>query len=127
MILLTPKQIFSLLVYFVLLVNFTLATSIADPCSAHQSFNYLQCKITVILGRIIRFLFIVSLFAASIFLIYLGLKYILGQTSLDKEGVSLTKAIFYVLLGLALILMSIFLPVMIQNFIENVTSTSTSP
>lgn len=125
MILLAPKQIFSLLVCFVLLINFALATSVADDaCSAFQSFDYLQCRVTVILGRIIQFLFIVSLFLASVFLIYLGLKYILGQASFGGESsnIGLTKVIFYVILGVVLILMSIFLPTLIQNFIQSITS-----
>ncbi|BCX15425.1 MAG: hypothetical protein KatS3mg097_317 [Candidatus Parcubacteria bacterium] len=123
MILLTPKQIFSLVVGFIFLINFVLATS-HDGCAGLNGFDFLQCRISVILGRIIQFLFIISLVLASVFLIYLGLKYILGQASLGGKSsdVSLSKVIFYVILGVAVVLMSIFLPVIIKNFIESITS-----
>lgn len=79
--------------------------------------NRVESEIIKILSNIIRFAFSILMLLASAVLIYVGVKYIVGQIKVN--GADIHKAIFYLIIGISLLITSFFIPGLLKNFIEN--------
>jgi hypothetical protein len=101
--------IFSILSFS--LFNFNIKKSLADGIDDAKQ------KLLKILGNIIRFLFTILMIASSALLIFLGIKYITNWGKPEE----LHKSILYVVLGIVLLILSLFIPNLIKDFIENAT------
>ncbi len=71
-------------------------------------------EVLKILGNIIRFLFSILMLVSSALLIFLGIRYIANWGKPEE----LHKSILYVIVGIVLLVLSLFLPNLIKNFIE---------
>jgi TRAP-type C4-dicarboxylate transport system permease small subunit len=87
---------------------------------AQDSISKAEKEAKRILGNIIRFLFSVLMLAASGLLIFLGIKYIIARGGGEEVG-KLHQSILYLVVGIVLLILSLFLPNLIRNFVENVT------
>lgn len=97
-----------ILIGSVMLINLAFAQGGSTPAS----------KILTILNNFIKFAFSVLMILGSGMLIYVGILYISGKTKLKEEG-GIHKAIAYIILGIVLLLMSFFIPNLIENFIKS--------
>ncbi len=100
-----PK-LFLFLFLILLIINFSFSDDGIEAA---------QVKLLKILGNIIKFLFSVLMLIGSALLIFLGIKYI-GNWGKAEE---LHKSILYLIGGIVLLIVSLFLPNLIKNFIEN--------
>ncbi len=71
-------------------------------------------EVLKILGNIIRFLFSTLMLISSALLIFLGIRYIANWGRPEE----LHKSILFVVVGIVLLILSLFLPNLIKNFIE---------
>lgn len=82
-----------------------------------NGFSEIQKEVTKILERITTFLFTALMILASGFFIFLGIKYIIGWGDMKE----LHKSLLYLSLGIVLLIISLFVPNLLKNFIESVT------
>lgn len=107
------KSLFLLVVFLIIsffLLNYNIKQSLAD-----DSITKTKEKLLKILGNIIRFLFSILMLVGSALFIFLGIKYI-GNLGKVEE---LHRSILYIVLGIILLLVSVFVPNLIKDFIEN--------
>jgi accessory gene regulator protein AgrB len=110
MFLLRKKKI--LIILILLLVNFVLAQNGIDEA---------EDEILRILGNIINFLFSVLMILGSLLLIILGIFLIVSgkeKYQILGQEVEARQAFRYLILGIVLLILSLFIPNLIKNFIE---------
>ncbi len=69
-----------------------------------------------IIKQIISFMFSLFLMLSIPILIFLGIKYISGW----GEARELNKLLFYVVIGVVILVLSLFIPNLIKNFFDNI-------
>ncbi|GIW65150.1 MAG: hypothetical protein KatS3mg093_129 [Candidatus Parcubacteria bacterium] len=109
------KKFFALVLFFSIWFNVIFGAS-------GSGFERAQNYIITIIERIIRFLFSVFIIVSSILLIYLGILYIVfGKTEAKviDQSIDLRKSFLFIIIGLAILILSFFFPNIIKNFIEN--------
>ena len=103
------KRIFSFLIFFILLVSFVLAQE--------NGIEAIKQEVLKILGNIINFSFTLFMIVGGFALLFLGVKYILAKGDIKE----LHKSLYYVILGIVLLVSSFFIPSLLKNFLESLT------
>ncbi len=96
-------------------INFLIFIVLSFVFAQEEGFNLIQAKILRILGNIIRFLFSALMIIASIYLVIYGIKYMIVKGKVEE----LHKALLYLIIGIVLLITSLFIPNLIKNFIES--------
>jgi len=105
-----------ILIPVLLLILFSnLVIGAIDGGGGGGSFDEVKEKVLRILGNIIRFLFSALMLISGGLLIYLGIRYITAGGKVEE----LHQSLLYLVLGIIVLILSLFLPNVIKNFIES--------